>query len=61
MQKEIKILIFSLISICLIGGILSGQTEYTDEKITQLVKDSPKFSDYPEADLVDRQSTLMKK
>ena len=52
MQKEIKILIFSLISICLIGGTLSGQTEYTDEKIIQLVKDSPKFSDYPEAGAV---------
>ena len=52
MQKTIKISILILISIFLTGGTLSGQTDYTDEKITQLVKDSPKFSDYPEAGAV---------
>ncbi len=49
MQKKIIIVIFSFIFLCLIGKTLIGQTEYTDEKINQLVKDSPKFSDYPEA------------
>ena len=52
MHKKINILIFTFISFCLIGGTLNGQTDYTEEKITQLVKDSPKFSDYPEAGAV---------
>lgn len=52
MHKKIIIVIFSLIFLGWISGTLIGQTEYTDERINQMVKDSPKFSDYPEAGAV---------
>jgi transglutaminase-like putative cysteine protease len=52
MQKKTITILFSLIFLCFIGKTLIGQTNYTDEKINQLVRESPKFSDYPEAGAV---------
>ncbi|MCK4591280.1 MAG: DUF3857 domain-containing protein, partial [Candidatus Latescibacteria bacterium] len=52
MKKKVAILAFVLIFLCGLAETLVGQTEYTDEKIRQLVENSPSFSDYPEAGAV---------